>query len=206
MSMDTTAAWGSLASLRVIGNPDSAFSTAEFSMTYNPAVFYIAEALAVEKGVALSGWGMNVDIDNDNGTLLVTLDGTSAATMPAELFTVHFSVRVGSTAGTYNVNFTVVKFDGTATTSLQSGKITVTSTGDGGVVVPTRGGGGCFVATAAFGSMSADTVSSLCAVRDSSVAASSSGSSLVALYYSVSPATAAHTASSVRALVRRFAN
>jgi len=66
------------------------------------------------------------------------------------------------------------------------------------------GGGGCFIATCAFGAMSADVVSGLCSVRDGSIAASGEGSSLVALYYSVSPkvADAVRMSSTARAVLR----
>ena len=49
------------------------------------------------------------------------------------------------------------------------------------------GGGGCFIATACFGSLSNSYVRSLCEMRDKSVLRSETGSSVVCLYYSVSP-------------------
>ncbi|MDZ7815337.1 MAG: CFI-box-CTERM domain-containing protein [Planctomycetota bacterium] len=68
------------------------------------------------------------------------------------------------------------------------------------------GGGGCFVATAAFGSYASDSVTALTGVRDSGIRASNSGSSLVALYYAVSPAPAGSLANSAasRALFREL--
>ncbi len=53
------------------------------------------------------------------------------------------------------------------------------------------GGGGCFVATASFGDYSADTVRSLCEVRDGALSASGTTAGLVSLYYAASPAVAA---------------
>ncbi len=66
------------------------------------------------------------------------------------------------------------------------------------------GGGGCFIATAAFGTISANAVSSLTHVRDNTVLASASGSSLVALYYAISPsaAKAISSCSAVRSIAR----
>jgi hypothetical protein len=75
---------------------------------------------------------------------------------------------------------------------------------DGGVDEPTTGGGGggCFIATAAFGTLSADSVSALAAVRDSAFASSDCGSSLVSVYYACSPSVAAELGTSLKALVR----
>ncbi len=66
------------------------------------------------------------------------------------------------------------------------------------------GGGGCFVATAAFGSLASESVSALTSVRDSVVKSSECGSSLVSLYYAVSPtaADALATSSALRSLIR----
>ncbi len=47
--------------------------------------------------------------------------------------------------------------------------------------------GGCFIATAAFGSMIESSVTALCAVRDNTLNATYTGSSLVSLYYALSP-------------------
>ncbi len=68
----------------------------------------------------------------------------------------------------------------------------------------TAGGGGCFVATASFASYSVVAVRSLCDIRDSSLSAASTGSSLTSLYYAASPAVAQTLAESntLRALVR----
>jgi hypothetical protein len=49
------------------------------------------------------------------------------------------------------------------------------------------GSSGCFVATAAFGSLAAQSVQALTSARDTAVATSSVGSSLVSLYYELSP-------------------
>ncbi|MDZ7815645.1 MAG: CFI-box-CTERM domain-containing protein [Planctomycetota bacterium] len=75
------------------------------------------------------------------------------------------------------------------------------TTGDGG-----GGGGGCFVATAAFGSLAADSVVALTTVRDGSLTASSVTSTLVGLYYEVSPPAAAAMSETdaLRALVREL--
>lgn len=74
----------------------------------------------------------------------------------------------------------------------------------GGGVVITPSSGGCFIATSAFGTISAASVNSLCNVRDNSLMSFTSGSSIVSLYYAVSPAIAneMRNASGVRALAR----
>ncbi|MDZ7814458.1 MAG: CFI-box-CTERM domain-containing protein [Planctomycetota bacterium] len=71
--------------------------------------------------------------------------------------------------------------------------------GDGG-----GGGGGCFVATAAFGTMGAQNVRTLCSVRDNSLASSATGADITAYYYYVSPDIAEEMTSPIRALVRTF--
>ncbi|MHA2023567.1 MAG: CFI-box-CTERM domain-containing protein [Candidatus Thorarchaeota archaeon] len=64
------------------------------------------------------------------------------------------------------------------------------------------GGGGCFIATAAFGEMTALTVSSLTNWRDSALSASLYGSALRDMYYSVSPTIASEQNSSLNAILR----
>ncbi len=66
------------------------------------------------------------------------------------------------------------------------------------------GGGGCFIATAAFGSLSAESVTALTDVRDKTLASSGLTSSLVSLYYAASPAVAEDLAGhdALRALIR----
>ncbi|MDZ7814907.1 MAG: CFI-box-CTERM domain-containing protein [Planctomycetota bacterium] len=68
------------------------------------------------------------------------------------------------------------------------------------------GSSGCFIATAAFGSYNAGEVRKLTSLRDGVVAASYQGSSLVNLYYSVSPcmADAIRSREAVRSLVSRI--
>ncbi len=70
----------------------------------------------------------------------------------------------------------------------------------------TGAGGGCFVATAAFGSLSAEAVRTLTSARDASLAESAVTSSLVGLYYAVSPepASALRRSSGLRAVFRRL--
>ncbi|MFA4987221.1 MAG: CFI-box-CTERM domain-containing protein, partial [Candidatus Brocadiia bacterium] len=68
----------------------------------------------------------------------------------------------------------------------------------------TSGGGGCFIATAAFGTISAESVRGLCAVRDGSLQSSSVGAAIVANYYAVSPEVAKAMPASFRAVVRRL--
>ncbi|MFA4985438.1 MAG: CFI-box-CTERM domain-containing protein [Candidatus Brocadiia bacterium] len=71
---------------------------------------------------------------------------------------------------------------------------------------PTGGGSGCFIATAAFGSMSADVVRSLTTTRDALAAGSATTSSMVELYYLVSPAAAAtlRDSGAFRAMLREL--
>ncbi len=71
-------------------------------------------------------------------------------------------------------------------------------------VVEKLGGGGCFIATAAFSTMNAKSVESLCSVRDKALGLSTLGGSLIAAYYAVSPdiASAVEVSSSIRSLLR----
>jgi len=89
---------------------------------------------------------------------------------------------------------------------LGNGKVAVTGTGGSGSPNVSGGGGGCFIATAAFGSLSASSVDSLCSVRDSFVSGSTSGSNLVSMYYLVSPAVAGSMNNSIRAVARKLLN
>jgi hypothetical protein len=70
------------------------------------------------------------------------------------------------------------------------------------------GGGGCFIATAAFGVYASTDVVALTSVRDALLTSTDSGSSLVALYYAVSPVTASKLANSdaLRAFIRELLN
>ncbi|MFA4987066.1 MAG: CFI-box-CTERM domain-containing protein [Candidatus Brocadiia bacterium] len=109
-------------------------------------------------------------------------------------------VSVGLNSGRPAVVFTrdgkLNYVDGTGTTS-SGGGTTPTPTTSGG-------GGGCFIATAAFGALSAGTVSRLTDVRDAVLSGSSAGTVAVSLYYTLSPNVARAIAGSeaARALLR----
>jgi hypothetical protein len=78
--------------------------------------------------------------------------------------------------------------------------------GGGGTTTTTGGGGGCFISTAGFGTMSADAVTALTGVRDGALCGSIAGSTLVGLYYAISPSAAAGLSGSaaLRAAVREL--
>ncbi|MDZ7814903.1 MAG: CFI-box-CTERM domain-containing protein [Planctomycetota bacterium] len=91
------------------------------------------------------------------------------------------------------LRYTTLQHKATSTQSSDS------SDGGGG-----GGGGGCFVATAAFGSYASGTVTVLTGVRHSALASAGTGSSLVSLYYIVSPSVANEFATAGNTLVRRM--
>jgi len=88
--------------------------------------------------------------------------------------------------------------------AIRPDNVSAGSVGSTGWVTTSAGGGGCFVATAAFGAMGADSVLALTAFRDRSLCASLEGSSLVGLYYALSPSVAARTSPHLRAFLRRL--
>ncbi|MDZ7814645.1 MAG: CFI-box-CTERM domain-containing protein [Planctomycetota bacterium] len=208
LGRDHSAESGENVPFSFIVNPGSGFNSFATTLTYDPSVFAIPEPQAVIKGGAFSGWSLNVNYNNTTGTVTVIMNGTGSATMPAEAFTINFTSLPGM-PGQYTVGIDTATFDGTATSSTNDGKITLTPTedpavgdgsGDGG------GGGGCFIATSAFGSMAANAVTALCGVRDSALANSEQGTSLVAMYYELSPAMAESFTEPVRAFVRELLN
>ena len=205
--MDATGECGEPVAFRVVLNPSAPFATYSCVLHYDPAVFSVPEPLAVEKGGAFTGWVMDVQIDNDAGTLRVTLSGNTQVIFPAEAFTVHFNTSAGAPAGDYDITFDPVTFDGEpAAGEVLAGKVTLTAVGGGSENVTTTGGGGggCFIATAAFGTYLAGDVETLCSFRDSRLGASSSGAELVSLYYAVSPAVAGDVTPASAAVLRKF--
>ncbi len=206
LGFNTGGKGGTVIPFRFVVNPEDPITKIEATLNFDKNVFTIPEVLAVVKGASFTGWVMNVNINNETGVVNVVLsNGFGEILVPAEAFTINFSVRVGAPVGEYTIGIDQVKINNALTPNILEGKITIT---DSGGVVPTPdatgggGGGGCFVATAAFGSMNAASVAALCSVRDAQLGSSACGNSLVASYYAVSPVLTSASSASISAVIR----
>ena len=136
----------------------------------------------------------------DTSTILISNDNRNSTSRESlAVFTPDYTGSVFVKV-TQNSSRTYARFGGY--------KISVVA-GDGTVDPPpvsgdSGGGGGCFISTAAFGNMASGSVETLTGFRDGPAFTAGTGSMLVALYCSFSPAIAEEISDSASAVLRRM--